>query len=124
MTTYQAIATSLTSTANPTAQSIPQRLNSTDPSRLAPEDAFYACPPPRRQGEKEAYAKVNGGHADTDPIPNGVRSGGNIRRKKDKERGRSGSRRGNGVWKKLLWVKQSCMSDPVCTSNKTQQSND
>lgn len=45
-----------------------------DPSRLAPEDAFYA--------------------------------------KRLKDGARNSSRKRKGAWKKLLWVKQSCMSPP------------
>jgi hypothetical protein len=75
-----------------------------DPSRLAPEDAFYALSPPRR------------GRA---PSPLGLGANGSTgrsgeaRRKRNKERGRSGSRRRKGAWKKLLWVKQSCMCFPL-----------
>lgn len=107
MTTYQAIGTSLATTSSSNAPSSSQRLPSTDPSRLAPEDAFYAHSPPRRQRDKEAYARVNGGYIDADSVS--LRNGVQTRRKRDKERGRSGSRKNNGVWKKLLWVKQSCI---------------
>jgi phosphatidylinositol glycan class C protein len=67
-----------------------------DPSRLAPEDAFQSPPRGRRA-----------------PSPLGLGAkgaagrGGEARRKRNKERGRSSSRRRKGVWKKLLWVKQS-----------------
>ena len=107
MTTYQAIETSLMSADDSTIQSSSQLPPLTDPARLAPEDAFTAHSPPRRQRDKEEYIKGNGTYADANSIS--VRSGGKVRRRRGKERGRSGSRRNNGVWKKLLWVKQSCM---------------
>ena len=106
MTTYQAIGTSLLSPNGFSTQPSSQRLPSTDPSRLAPEDAFNAHSPPPRLRGKEAYSRVDGGYVDPDSMS--VRSEGNVRRRRDKERGRSGSRKNNGVWKKLLWVKQSC----------------
>ena len=110
MTTYQAIGTSVTTVNGPNTRSSSQPLPSADPARLAPEDAFTAHSPPRRLRDKEAYAKVNGAYADADSTS--IRSGGKGRKRRDKERGRSGSRRNNGVWKKLLWVKQSCMHIP------------
>ncbi|KAL8724385.1 MAG: hypothetical protein Q9166_007979 [cf. Caloplaca sp. 2 TL-2023] len=71
-----------------------------DSSRLAPEDAFFAQSPPRLLAE----AKTNS-RSDTGPsaISNGHV---NPRKKREKDRGSSGSRRGKGEWKKLLWVKQ------------------
>ncbi len=107
MTTYQAIGTSLTATNNFNIQASSQRSPATDPSRLAPEDAFSAHSPPRRQRDRESDPRVNGGHIDADSI--NIRGGVSARRRRDKDRGRSGSRKNNGVWKKLLWVKQSCM---------------
>ena len=81
-----------------------------DPNRLAPEDAFYAHSPPRRQRQTENYLALNGEVA-TDG--SSVRNGGSARRRRGKDRGRSGSRRAKGVWKKLLWVKQKdCMWIP------------
>ncbi|KAI9866705.1 MAG: hypothetical protein M1830_005911, partial [Pleopsidium flavum] len=81
-----------------------------DPNHLAPEDAFFAHSPPRRQRDLAAIANGN-----NSPAPNGDLDGASIRdvsatrtrRRKEKDRGRSGSRRRKGVWKKLLWVKQS-----------------
>lgn len=69
-----------------------------DPSRLAPEDAIYAQSPPRR-GRPPSPLGLGA---------NGLKPrGGEARRKRNKERGRSSSRRRKGGWKKLLWVKQS-----------------
>lgn len=107
MTTYQAISTSLETFNGSNAPSSWQRLPSTDPSRLAPEDAFYAHSPPRRRRDQEAHARVNGEYIDADSTSG--KTGVNLRGRRDKDRGRSGSRKDNGVWKKLLWVKQSCM---------------
>lgn len=76
----------------------------TDPNRLAPEDAFFAHSPPRRREEPHRRPTPTTSAADHHTFrgPSG-------RRHIDKERGRSGSRRRKGEWKKLLWVKQSCM---------------
>lgn len=76
----------------------------TDPSRLAPGDAYFAQSPPRLPGDVRTYTRPINGTVDVD---NSNPSG---RRRREKDRGRSGSRRGKGVWKKLLWVKQ-----PKCT---------
>ena len=85
---------------------IPQRPFS-DPNRLAPEDAFYTHSSPRRQRHNDQYLALDGEVAGDSTS---VRSIGSTRRKRGKDRGRSGSRRGKGVWKKLLWVKQKdCM---------------
>jgi phosphatidylinositol glycan class C protein len=73
-----------------------------DPSRLAPEDAFYTQSPPRRGRPPSPLGLGANG---LKPRP-GSR-GGEARRKRNKERGRSSSRRRKGAWKKLLWVKQS-----------------
>lgn len=120
MTTYQAISTSLATSNNSDTPTSWQRLPSTDHSRLAPEDAFYAHSPPRRRPDQEAHARANGEYIDADSRT--VMTGGNLRRRRDKDPGRSGSRKNNGVWKKLLWVKQSCMhglgNQPSARSNK------
>ena len=79
-----------------------------DPSRLAPEDAFFAHSPPHRHREIS-----QDGASDTavvDERPGISRPGVSARRRREKERGRSGSRRRKGTWKKLLWVKQNCMT--------------
>ena len=74
-----------------------------DPNRLAPEDAFFARSPPKRRRE-DAYASDL-----REEVPEGDGSGvwkdRPLRRKREKERGRSGSRRRKGEWKKLLWVR-------------------
>lgn len=80
---------------------------STDPNRLAPEDAFYAHSPPRRQWERSG-GEVTGPDAldvDGSLVPGGV-----MRRRREKDQRRSASRKRKGAWKKLLWVKQSCTS--------------
>ena len=82
---------------------LPQRPFS-DPTYLAPEDAFYAHSPPRRQRQPENFTGLYGDVPPADGTS--LKSAGSARRRRAKERGRSGSRRGKGVWKKLLWVKQ------------------
>ena len=84
---------------------IPQRPFTTDPNLLSPDAAFYAHPaPPHEQPQQvENYAHeledtVDG---DTPSLRGGGRS-----RKRAREGRRSRSRRGKGVWRKLLWVKQ------------------
>ncbi len=75
-----------------------------DPNHLAPEDAFYANSPPRRQLPVDRYGTLDSISNVTDGPS--IRPAGSTRRRRGKDRGRSGSRRGKGVWKKLLWVKQ------------------
>ena len=70
---------------------------------LSPDAAFYAHPPSRhlQPQHEEHYA-----HEIEDTVDGetpSLRSGGRTRKR---NRGRSGSRRRKGVWKKLLWVKQ------------------
>ncbi|KAL8943568.1 MAG: hypothetical protein Q9211_000949 [Gyalolechia sp. 1 TL-2023] len=72
----------------------------TDPSRLAPEDAFLAQSPLQLPRDFRTYTKPINSTVD---LPSTLASG---RKRRDKDRGRSSSRRGKGVWKKLLWVKQ------------------
>lgn len=79
-----------------------------DPNLLSPEDAFFAQPPPRQQRERRLNSKTIDEHINTGDLA-AARAGGGTRRRREKERGRSGSRKNKGVWKKLLWVKQSCM---------------
>ncbi|MCJ1293305.1 hypothetical protein MMC34_004859 [Xylographa carneopallida] len=76
-----------------------------DPNRLAPEDAFFAHSPPRRHRE----ISLDGVSATTvvGERLGASRGGVSARRRREKERGRSGSRRRKGTWKKLLWVKQN-----------------
>ena len=66
-----------------------------DRSRLAPEDAFSSLPRGLETG--------NGGEGSD------LRSDLRTRRLGLGETGRSRSRRRKRTWKKLLWVKQSCM---------------
>ena len=81
---------------------IPQRPFANS-SLLSPDAAFYAHSSPNNQQSQQVghYSQelqdtVNG------ETPS-LRSGGRSRKR---ARGRSGSRRRKGVWKKLLWVKQ------------------
>lgn len=77
-----------------------------DPNLLAPEDAF-AHSPHRREREKDIQGRSSS--AKEDARHSNVRMAPTSRRKGDKERGRSGSRRRKREWTKLLWVKQACM---------------
>lgn len=88
-------------------QLLQHRPTTSDPSRLAPEDAFYAHSPPRRVRQ---HSPLGLGASDG----SSVRALTDPRRKRDKERGRSGSRRKKGQWKKLLWFKQPCT---LCVSH-------
>lgn len=91
--------------ANLSKPPIPHRPS--DPNRLAPEDAFYTQSP-QRQRYTDQYLSLDGASTSTDGIS--ARHGLSTRRKLGQDRGRSRSRRGKGVWKKLLWVKQKdCM---------------
>lgn len=78
-----------------------------DPNRLAPEDAFFAQSPPRRQRENDIHARSSSAKGDSSRF--NVRTAATSRRREDKERGRSGSRRRKREWTKLLWVKQACV---------------
>lgn len=80
-----------------------------DPNHLAPEDAFYAHSPPRRRREAVPGSNSLANGADGALLSARTVSATRSRRTREKERGRSASRRRKGVWKKLLWVKQSCM---------------
>lgn len=79
-----------------------------DPSRLAPEDAIYPHSPSRRERRSSPLGLDSNGSV----VPSGE-----VKRSRNRSRGRSGSRRRNRAWKKLLWVKQSCaflvVSSPV-----------
>ena len=76
----------------------------TDRTLLAPEDAIYNGSPPRKQSP--AVAKLAKDLRMTNGTNGTTRASG---RPRHKDRTRSGSRRRKGTWKKLLWVKQSCM---------------
>jgi phosphatidylinositol glycan class C protein len=86
-----------------------------DPSRLAPEDAFFAHSPPRRQRDGLVNGSGDGSMINEAHIA--TRLGINPRRRREKDRGRSGSRRRKNVWKKLLWVKQPCMTTIMPSGN-------
>jgi len=73
-----------------------------DPSRLAPEDAL------KYSHVLDTSAPV----ADAD---------GRLRRKPQERRHRDRSRKRDRTWKKLLWVKQSCMFSTICQYLHTNQ---
>ncbi|KAF2397445.1 GPI2-domain-containing protein [Trichodelitschia bisporula] len=66
-----------------------------DPSRLAPEDAFYAHSPPRRQRARSPLGLDGAARGDKSEV---------TRRLSER---RSSGRRRKSQWRKLLWVKQS-----------------
>ncbi|KAK4539352.1 hypothetical protein LTR36_011009 [Oleoguttula mirabilis] len=71
-------------------------------SHLRPEDAIPANSPPRKVQRKSSPL----GRSDTVTAATATHTS-DARARKDQRRGRSGSRRRKGTWKKLLWVKQS-----------------
>lgn len=79
-----------------------------DPTRLAPEDAYFAPMVRSRTDapydESHSLAVLNGGAAS-------AFGGGAARKDLRKVGGGPGGRRKRrkGAWKKLLWVRQSCM---------------
>lgn len=107
-------------------KSRPVRYLSPDPSRLAPEDAYFTSPPRLRPGNVAAGARRDGGSTTSETaqllnrsvatpaavaalrIPPAV-PGLESNPVKDRRRDR-GRRKRKGQWKKLLWVKQSCMT--------------
>ncbi|EZF35857.1 phosphatidylinositol N-acetylglucosaminyltransferase subunit [Trichophyton mentagrophytes] len=104
-------------------KSRPVRHLSPDPSRLAPEDAYFTSPPRLRPGNVAAGARRDGGNTTNETarllnrsvatpaavaalrIPPAV-PGLESNPVKDRRRDR-GRRKRKGQWKKLLWVKQS-----------------
>ena len=72
-----------------------------DPSRLHPEDAIYGNSPPRKAQRQRSPL----GRSDT--VTTATAGLSEARKRREQRRGRSGSRRQKGTWKKLLWVKQS-----------------
>lgn len=86
-----------------------------DPDRLAPEDAYFAPSLSRVRSApanyEESLRSLNGdgsGVATLRP-PRGT-LGVDVTRKDGRKLGAAGPRRRRkGAWKKLLWVKQSCM---------------
>lgn len=105
MTSFEPIAASPSSRQAALPQ--PHRTFS-DPSRLAPEDAYFATAPPHQQTENSKLTAGNG--AKHTAVDYGVKADRLSGRKRDKERGRSGSRRRKTEWKRLLWVRH-----PGCT---------
>lgn len=88
-----------------------------DPSRLAPEDAYHAHSPPRLRSQLDNHAAnlrlVNGPVATPAAVaalrPPPAVPGTEPLKEKQRSRGSSRRRKRKGAWKKLLWVKQSCM---------------
>ncbi|KAK3670725.1 glycosylphosphatidylinositol anchor biosynthesis [Recurvomyces mirabilis] len=70
-------------------------------SRLRPEDAIYGPSPPRHRPRQSSPL----GRSDT--VTTATAPINDSRRRRDRRRGRSSSRRKAGPWKKLLWVKQN-----------------
>ena len=70
---------------------------------LSPDAAFYHNVSPRSQPSPEGNHYARELEDTVDGETPSLRGGGRSRKR---IRGRSGSRRGKGVWKKLLWVKQ------------------
>ena len=108
MTSFEPIAASPPTHHASFSQPSLQHRPFSDPNRLAPEDAFLAHSPSLTRREKR-FAELADG-VSHEARPYGSRDDGLIRRKRDKDRGRSGSRRRKGEWKKLLWVRHpGCM---------------
>ena len=85
-----------------------------DPTRLAPEDAYYSQSLTRTRSAgdgdgdgdyDDSVGVLNGAAAALRPLPAAAPG------RKDPRKARGTSRRRRkGAWKKLLWVKQSCRS--------------
>jgi len=86
-----------------------------DPNRLAPEDAYFATSLSRIRSAPVNYDEnlrsLNGDGTVSTLRPRGV-LGTDPSRKDVRKLGAGGRRRRKGAWKKLLWVKQTCM--PRC----------
>ncbi|KAK5131962.1 hypothetical protein LTR08_000474 [Meristemomyces frigidus] len=78
-----------------------RRASSQDHSRLHPEDALPLSSPPRKAQRQRSPL----GRSDT--VTTAIHTSESQRARKERRRGRSGSRRRKGTWKKLLWIKQS-----------------
>ncbi|KAL1859118.1 glycosylphosphatidylinositol anchor biosynthesis [Paecilomyces lecythidis] len=86
-----------------------------DPSRLAPEDAYYAHSPPRLRSKidthRASYRAVNGVTASPSSSatlrPPAAVPSAEAAKELRSARASSRRRRRKGAWKKLLWVKQS-----------------
>ncbi|KAI9819246.1 MAG: hypothetical protein M1827_007402 [Pycnora praestabilis] len=112
MTPSQALSpTSISSTPRPAAVASPRpslqhRQSNSDPTRLAPEDAYANSPPRQRDDDApNGIPDSNGAGLGRALTGSTIRGPPSSRRRREKERGRSASRRRKGVWKKLLWVK-------------------
>lgn len=82
-----------------------------DPDRLAPEDAYFAPSLSRARSAPSNYDETLrslNGDAGLHP-PRGVLGADPNRKDARKLGAGAGRRRRKGAWKKLLWVKQSCM---------------
>lgn len=92
----------------------PEQERIPDPNRLAPEDAYFATSLSRARSAPvnydESLRSLNSdGTVSTLRPPRGV-LGADPNRKDVRKLGGAGARRRRkGAWKKLLWVKQSCM---------------
>ncbi len=103
MTPYN--SSTVTQTVHQAQESRPvlnRHLTPSDPSRLAPEDAFTNSPPRKEWRQSPSATEQGNGSVSVARVTS------DARRKREKARDRSGSRRRKGTWKKLLWVKQSC----------------
>lgn len=81
---------------NRTGSIPPEQERIPDPNRLAPEDAYFA---PSLSRARSAPVNYDESLRSLKPGRKDVRKLG----------GHSGRQRRKGAWKKLLWVKQSCM---------------
>lgn len=91
---------------------VPQRPY-TNPNLLSP-DAIHSQFPPRippPPPEPEHFSQEDRDIVEGDTLSLGRSS--RSRRRRRRDAGRSGTRRGKGVWKKLLWVKQRDCEDNI-----------
>ena len=86
-----------------------------DPTRLAPEDAYYTQSLTRTRSAADGTGTSTGDYDDSVGVLNGAAASVAALRplpapgRKDARKVRGTSRRRRkGAWKKLLWVKQSC----------------
>ncbi|WPH01420.1 Hypothetical protein R9X50_00426500 [Acrodontium crateriforme] len=96
---YDSASASLSSRASSIQ---PEKHNSrlVDSDFLRPEDAIYINSPPRKMRKASPLGR-------SDTMTTATAGLSDARKRRDKRRGRSSSRRRKGTWKKLLWVKQS-----------------
>lgn len=96
----------------------PQTSAQPDPNRLAPEDALGS----RLSSPSDAgptLSSITASHAQAlrraAALGNGTDNGlDGLKTREQRRKDRSRSRRRKGAWKKLLWVRQSCMSNTKC----------